>query len=38
VAKANKERETQITTLEVLEELTFDEERERQRLEIKVKA
>ncbi len=36
MAKANKERETQITTLEVLEELTPDEQRERTRLEWRV--
>ena len=36
MAKANKALDTSNTTIEVLEELTPDEERERQRLEWKV--
>ena len=36
MARANKALDTSITTVEVLEELTPDEERERQRLEWKV--
>jgi hypothetical protein len=36
VARANKALDTSITTVEVLEELTPDEERERHRLEIKI--